>query len=116
MEIAQRVEDDITVFLPEGRIDTEAAADLDQAFQSAVSAGNHNMVVDMSGVDFICSLGLRALAGVLGRCREEGGDMKIAALNDRVARVFRIIGFDALISVHDTPEAAISEFSAGAAS
>ena len=116
MEITQRVEDDITIFLPEGRIDTQAAADLDQALQSAVSAGSHNMVVDMSGVDFICSLGLRALAAALGRCREEGGDLKIAALTDRMARVFRIIGFDVLMSVHDTPEAAISEFSASAAS
>ena len=116
MEITKRVEDDITVFLPEGRIDTQAAAELDEALQSAVSAGSHNMVVDMSEVEFISSVGLRALAAVLGRCREEGGDMKIASLNQRVARVFRIIGFDDLMSLHDTPEAAISEFSAGAAS
>ena len=116
MEITQRVEGDITVFLPAGRIDTLAADEMDQALQSAVSAGSHNIVVDISGVDFICSLGLRALAAVLGRCREQGGDMKIAALTERVARVFRIIGFDALMSVHDTPEAAISEFSASAAS
>ena len=116
MEITQRVEDNITVFLPEGRIDTQAAADMDQALQSAVSAGNHNMVVDMSGVDFISSIGLRALAAALGRCREDGGDMKIAGLNERVARVFRIIGFDVLMSVHDTPEAAISEFPTSAAS
>ena len=116
MEITQRVEGDITVFLPEGRIDTQAAGDMDQFLQSAVSAGVHNMVVDMSAVDFISSVGLRALAAVLGRCREEGGDMKIAALNARVARVFRIIGFDLMMSVHDTPEAAVSEFSASAAS
>ena len=116
MEITQRVEDDVTVFLPAGRIDTQAAAEMDQALQSAVSAGSHNMVVDMSEVEFISSVGLPALAAVLGRCREEGGDVKIAALNERVARVFRIIGFDVLFSLHDTPEAAISEFSASAAS
>ena len=38
MNITQRVEGDVTVFLPEGRIDTQAATDLDQALQSAVSA------------------------------------------------------------------------------
>ena len=116
MKITQRVGGTITVFLPEGRIDTQAAAEMDEALQSAVSAGSHNLVVDMSEVEFISSVGLRALAAVLGRCREEGGDMKIAGLNERVNRVFRIIGFDDLMSLHDTPEAAISEFSASAAS
>ncbi len=62
MEITQRVEGDVIVFLPEARVDTQAAADLDQALQAAVSAGQHKLVVDMSGVEYISSAGLRALA------------------------------------------------------
>ena len=58
----------------------------------------------------------RTNSETLRRCREDGGDMKIAGLSERLARVFRIVGFDVLMSVHDTPEAAISEFSASAAS
>ena len=116
MEITQRVEGDIIVFLPTGRIDTLASTELDQALQSAVSAGNHNMVVDMSGVDYISSAGLRALAAVQVRSKAEGGDMKLAGLNKRVTRVFNIIGFDLLMSIHATPEAAIADFSSSAAS
>ena len=111
MKITKRVEGDVTVFVPEGRIDTQAATDMDQALQAAVSAGKHNMVVDMSGVDYISSAGLRALAAVLVKCRDEGGDMKIAALNERVTRVFNIIGFDLLMSLHGTTDAAIADFS-----
>jgi anti-anti-sigma factor len=116
MNITQRVEGDVTVFSMEGRIDTQAATDMDQALLSAVSAGNHNMVVDMSGVDYISSAGLRALAAVLVKSRAEGGDMKLASLNVRVTRIFRIIGFDVLMSVHDSPEAAIADFSSSTAS
>ncbi len=116
MNITQRVEGDVTVFLPEGRVGTQAAADMDEALQSAVSAGRNNLVVDMSGVEYISSAGLRALASVLVRSRAEGGDMKLASLNARVTRVFSIIGFDVLMSIHDTPEAAIADFSSGAAS
>ena len=115
MKITQRAEGDVTVFLPEGRIDTQAASDMDQALQAAVSAGRHNMVVDMSEVEYISSAGLRALAAVQVRSRAEGGDMKIAGLNDRVTRVFNIIGFDLLMSIHETPESAIAEFSSSAA-
>ena len=111
MEITQRVEGDITVFLPDGRIDTLAADEMDQALQAAVAGGNHKIVVDMSEVDYISSAGLRSLAAVLVKCRDEGGDMKLAALNERVTRVFNIIGFDLLMSVHGTSDAAIADFS-----
>ncbi len=42
--------------------------------------------------------------------------MKLAGLNARVTRVFNIIGFDLLMSIHDTTEAAIADFSSSAAS
>ncbi len=116
MKISQREEGDVTVFVPEGRVDTQAAADMDQALQAAVSAGKPNLVVDMAEVEYISSAGLRALAAVLVKSRAEGGDMKLAALNQRVTRVFNIIGFDVLMSIHDTPEAAVADFSASAAS
>ena len=83
--------------------------------QSALSAGKHNMVVDMSEVKYISSAGLRALAAVHVRSRAEGGDMKLAGLNERVTRVFNIIGFDLLMSIHDTTGAAIADFTPNAA-
>lgn len=113
MEIAQRVEGDVSVIQPDGRIDTQAAERLDQVLQAAVAEGHSRLVVDMSKVEYISSAGLRSLAAVLVRCRDEGGDMKLAALNERVTRVFKIIGFDLLMSVTDTPEAAIAAFSTG---
>jgi anti-anti-sigma factor len=113
MRIAQHVEGDVTVFRPEGRIDTQAAADLDETLQAAVSGGNHNLVVDMAGVDYISSAGLRTLAAVLVKSREEGGDLKLSGLNERVTRVFKIVGFDVLMSIHETSQAAIADFSSG---
>ena len=50
------------------------------------------------------------LAGVLVRNREESGDLKLAALNERVTRVFRIIGFDQFFSIHDPRRAAVADF------
>ncbi|MDP6453179.1 MAG: STAS domain-containing protein [SAR202 cluster bacterium] len=115
MKITQRVEDNVIVFMPEGRIDTQAASDMDQVLQTAISEGRHNVVVDMAAVDYISSAGLRSLASVLVKTKAEGGDMKIAGLNERVTRVFNIIGFDLLMSVHDTADAAIGDFSSSGA-
>ena len=110
MNITERVENGITVFVLEGRIDTEGAVDLDLALQAAVSEGQHKMALDMAEVRYIGSAGLRTLADVFTKNRAAGGDLKLVALNPKVTRVFRIIGFDRFFSIHETLEAAIADF------
>ena len=110
MNISERVEKGITVFVLEGRIDTEEAVEMDQTLQAAVSQGQHKMVLDMASVRYISSAGLRTLADVLTKNKQAGGDLKLVALNQKVVRVFRIIGFDKFFAVYDTCEAAIADF------
>jgi anti-sigma B factor antagonist len=110
MDVTERVENGITVFMLEGRIDTEGAVDMDLALQAAVSEGKHKIVLDMANVRYIGSAGLRTLADVLTKNKEKGGDLKLAALNSKVMRILRIIGFDKFFSIHETAEAAIADF------
>lgn len=110
MNITEREEKGVSVFVLEGRIDTQGAVDLDLALQAAVSEGKHKMVLNMADVRYISSAGLRTLADVLTKNREEGGDLKLVALNRKVLRVLRIIGFDKFFSIHDTLEAALADF------
>jgi anti-sigma B factor antagonist len=110
MNIAERVENDITIFVLEGRIDAEGAAELELVLQSAVSEDKNDIVLDMTAVKYIGSAGLRTLADVLTTNKEAGGDLKLAALNPKVMRVFHIIGFDKFFAIYDTPEAAIAGF------
>jgi anti-sigma B factor antagonist len=110
MNITERVENGITVFVLEGRIDTEGAVDMELTLQVAVSEGKHKMALEMAEVRYISSAGLRALVDVLTKNREAGGDLKLAALNPKVRRVFQIIGFDKFFSIYDTLEAAVADF------
>jgi anti-sigma B factor antagonist len=110
MNITERDENGVTVFVLEGRIDTQGAVDMDLALQAAVSEGKHKMVLDMAEVRYISSAGLRTMADVLTRNKEEGGDLKLVALNRKVLRVLRIIGFDRFFSIYDTLEQAVADF------
>jgi len=110
MNITQRDQNGVIVFELDGRVDTQGALDMDLALQAAVSGGKYKMVLDMAQVDYISSAGLRTLADVLTRNRESGGDLKLVALNRKVLRVLRIIGFDKFFALYDTVEAAITDF------
>ena len=110
MNITEREEQGASVFTLEGRIDSQGAIGLDEALQAAVSAGKHKMVLDMAGVSYISSAGLRTLADIITKTTEKGGDLKLVALHHKVLRVFRIIGFDKFFSIYDTLEAALAAF------
>jgi anti-sigma B factor antagonist len=110
MDIVERKENGVTVFVLEGRIDTQGAVDMDLALQAAVLDGQHKMALDMAGVRYIGSAGLRTMADVLTKNKEAGGDLKLVAPNRKVTRVLRIIGFDKFFSIYDTLEEAITDF------
>ncbi len=110
MNIIERDENGVTVFALEGRVDTQGAADMDTALEAAVSEGKNKMVLDMAEVNYISSAGLRTLADIVTRNREAGGDLKLVAVNRKVLRVLRIIGFDRFFTLYDTVEEAIADF------
>jgi anti-sigma B factor antagonist len=109
LDVVERDENGVTVFVLKGRIDTEGAVDMDLALQAAVSEGKCKMVLDMAEVRYIGSAGLRTLADVLTKNKEEGGDLKLAAANHKVLRVLRIIGFDKFFSIYDTLDQAVAD-------
>jgi anti-sigma B factor antagonist len=110
MNITERDENGVALFVLQGRIDTQGAMELDKTLQAAVTKGKYKMVLDMAGVNYISSAGLRTLADVLTRSREQNGDLKLVALTSTVLRVLRIIGFDKFFALYDTPEAALADF------
>jgi anti-anti-sigma factor len=110
MDITKRAENGITVFVLSGRIDTEGAAEVDAALQEAASSDEHKMVLDMAKVPYICSAGLRTLADVFTKNKRAGGDLKLAAMDEKVARILQTIGFDKFFAVYDTVKAVITDF------
>jgi anti-sigma B factor antagonist len=110
VNISERDEEGVTVFTLAGRIDTQGAASLDQRLQAAVTQGKSWMALDMAGVSYICSAGLRTLADVLTKNRAQDGDLKLAAVPPRVLSILQVIGFDNFFSIYDSVKDAVAAF------
>lgn len=109
MNIAERDENGVTVFVLQGRIDFYGAVDLNRVLQTALSESKRNFVLDVADVSYIGSSGVRALTDEVAKSREAGGDLKLVGLNRKVLRVLSIIGLDSLFSPYKTLEAAIAD-------
>ncbi|RPJ01288.1 MAG: anti-sigma factor antagonist [Chloroflexi bacterium] len=110
MHISASDQHGVTVFVLEGRVDSAGAGEMDGALQSAAAQGKNKMVLDMSGVTYINSAGLRTLADVLTQNRANGGDLRLVSLSPKVERVFKIIGFDKFFETYTSVDAAAGGF------
>ncbi|NDJ79225.1 MAG: STAS domain-containing protein [Chloroflexi bacterium] len=109
MKISKREESGVIVFELEGRVDSAGAVELDEALQASAAEGHYKTILDMGQVQYINSAGLRTLADILTQNRTHGGDLRLVALNPKVERVFKIIGFDKFFDTYDDVQTAIAD-------
>ncbi len=110
MNISERSEQGVTIFKIDGRVDSNGAVDLDLALQTTVNEGSYRLILDMAEVRYINSAGLRTLADILTQSKQNGGDLKLVALNPKVRRVLEIVGFDNFFTTYDDVASAIAAF------
>ena len=100
-----------------GRIDHTNAERFHQSLSAEareVPTGG-GMVVDLGGLEFITSAGLRALLLAQRTVSAQGARLIVCGIKGVVREVFRIARFDTLLSVADSTEAAIAQVSPAAA-
>lgn len=96
---------------PVGELDAYTVPSFREAL--AGRTGTTRLLIDLSDVPFMDSAGLGALIGGIRRIREAGGEVTVACSRPALTRLLHTTGFDRIVVVADTPEAALSALLAG---
>ncbi len=110
LSISKRKEGDITIISPQGSIDTHTAPEFEKVLKELLDSGQVKVVVDMSGVGYISSAGIGVFMSLIGDFRERGGDIKAAAMSEKVYKVFETVGFTSILDIKNTVEEAVKSF------
>ncbi len=112
MEITHKKFNRVDLLALVGRMDAANAPQLKQQIDALFDQGRFRLVLDLAGLDYIASPGLRVLIEARKRARDrkltdiEGGDVRIANLPPRIKEVFDLTGFTGLFEIYtDTLEA-----------
>lgn len=89
-----------------GELDLADAPAVASHLMTAVAASGPSIMVDLAGLEFIDCCGLRALLRVLQWTREGGGDLALAAPQQRVRKVLSLTGLIDVFSVYPSVEQA----------
>ncbi len=60
------------------------------------------LIVDMGGVDFIASVGIRSLIRPSQALSMRGGKLAVANLNPQISEFFTLTGLDQMFRVYET--------------
>jgi anti-anti-sigma factor len=101
----------VLVTRPAGHIDQASADDFLAALRAALASARGDgtaLLLDFAAVDYISSVGLRALMLTAREAKAAGVALAVAALKPLVQEIFQISRFDMVVTVHPTVAAAIA--------
>lgn len=81
-----------------GKLDTQTAMEAEEYFDEISERFDH-LVLDMEGLSYVSSAGLRVLKRIHIKMNRQGGMLTMKNVNENIMEVFEIIGFAGLFNI-----------------
>ena len=110
LTITQQTHKRVEELTVSGRVDSSNAQELDDKLKALIEEGKVNIVLDLSGVEYMSSAGLRAIVAALRETNKKRGDVRLAKVSERVGDVLSLAGLDSLFDSYDDVTTAVGSF------
>lgn len=103
MQITTETLEGLTIARIEGLIESDALRE-----NPAFSGAEGDLVLDLSGVDYLDSSALGALVGLIRKAKKAGNKVILAAPTPIVLKTLRITNIHRIVAIEDTVQAAVA--------
>jgi len=107
MTINQRKEGDVTILQVQGRLDATSAPDADKRLTALIDGGCLRIVMDLSGLEYVSSAGLRVFLSSAKRMKQAKGKLALASPTPQVRQVLDMAGFSTFLPIFATMAEAV---------
>jgi anti-anti-sigma factor len=104
--------DDVSEVRPHGRIDSVTGPEFERDVLQRIDGGQRRLLIDFADLVYISSAGLRIVLLAAKRMKSAGGRLVLCSLNPQITEVFEISGFNRILDIQSSRDAAISELAA----
>jgi len=92
-----------------GRVDSDTAPALDRVLSGLVTE-RKQIVLNLQGVDYLSSAGLRAMVRAYQAAKKSGGDVHLSCVSDPVEVVLRTVGMMQMLRMFPSDQEAMESF------
>ncbi len=100
----------ILVVEVDGQLIVGNRQELKQKVLDALEAGSKKFLIDFTKTGYIDSSGLGVLVSLSKKIRDEGGDLRLAGLNEDLKTLFELTKLDTLFAITDSAAEALAAF------
>jgi anti-anti-sigma factor len=108
MDISQERDGDVVIVRLSGRLDSGAASAAEEQLSATLGSDTPRLAIDMSGLAYISSAGLRALLVVAKKVQQSKGKLALSGLGANVREVFDATGFNTIFAIEADAAAAVA--------
>lgn len=100
----------ILVLHVRGRLDAISTPNAEKKVFEHINRGQNQLLLDMEGVDYISSAGMRMLLSTSKKLKALLGQLVICSITPHVMDVLKMSGFDHVLDLASTPDEGLSHF------
>ncbi len=108
MEITISNEKNYRILKINGDVDASSAIQVDEQIRMAIDENFKHILIDCEHLEYISSAGLGVFMSYLQELKIKDYQMTLYNMNDKVFKVFEILGLHNLITIVDTKEEALT--------
>lgn len=83
---------------------------LDEQVDELLKGNENNLILNLEKMDLINSLGIKALIKVFTKCRNQGGDMYIVNISEKISQVLVLTKLNTVLNIATSLNEAINQF------
>jgi anti-sigma B factor antagonist len=108
LQIAHEAREGVRILGVSGRIGIAASAQLAQALNEELQAGQTSILIDLAGVDYVSSAGLLVLQDTAAAARARGARLALCNLSEPVRVAFDLAGLTAEFAIELSCDAGVA--------
>ena len=100
----------ITLITIGGSLDAETSPKFHGKIKGEIEKGAKKIVCNMGRLDYIASAGLGVLISANDELSKLGGEIRLSAMNEKIMKIFKLLGFINLFKIFEDDQKAIDSF------
>ena len=110
MSFEVRKQNEVTIIDVEGQLIVGNRQELKQKVLEELENGSRKFLIDFTNTGYIDSSGLGVLVSLSKKIREQGGELRLANLNEDLRTLFELSTLDTLFHISNNREEALTSF------
>ena len=110
LEITERMRERVVILTLKGRLTVGESASVHERVSEVLASGRANLILDLSAVDYIDSMGLGSLVHCFTSVKKAGGALKLLRLSKRNVELLLLSKLHKVFEVFAEEEDAVNSF------